>query len=129
MANLYDLLSDADKAKVDSWQVERMNPKREPDIPPELYTIAEAGYYWGWAAIEAIMRGYVEKTNDKGEPEKIILTMKDVIALCRAAKKVEYRSMLENGRISTAANIAGASKEPEKSWRENTKYYQKEAEL
>lgn len=129
MPNLYDLLSDADKKKVDSWQIERMNPKHEPDIPPELYTYAEAGYYWGWPAIEAIMRGYIEKTNAKGEVEKIPITLKDVIALCRAARKVEYNNMLDRGRIATAANIAGMSRDPENAWNANTRSYQQEAKL
>ncbi len=44
--------------------------RKDLKIPPEVYLIAELGYYYGWGAIEAAKRGYVESfeiVNKDGE--------------------------------------------------------------
>lgn len=127
MPNLFDLLSEKDKKKVEGWTKQAMNPKYETEIPPEVYMITEAGHYWGWAAIEAIMRGYVESKDDAGNPIRIKLTMETVVALCKAERKLRYRELIDNGDMALRANISAGAKEPGKIFEKNIAEYKKEA--
>lgn len=127
MANLYDLLSEQDKRKVDGWTKTRMNPVHETDIPPYVYVVAEAGHYWGWPAIEAIKRGYVEKTDAKGNIEKVPLTLEEVIALERAEKKIRYREIIDQGDVMLRANLSSRSEHPGKTFEANMRGYKEAA--
>ena len=127
MARLYDVLSDADKAKVDAWAEERAHPKYETEIPPELYTIAEAGHYLGgWPAIEAVMRGYVTAEDEDGKPYKIRLTTGMVIGLCKAERKLRHHALVASGDMSMRADIAARCKNPGTAFEKMTKQYRKE---
>ena len=127
MANLYDLLSEEDKQKVDGWAKARMNPTHETDIPPYVYVLAEAGHYWGWQAIEAIKRGYTERVGADGNVERIPLTLEEVIALERAEKKIRYREIIDNGDVQLRANLSAKSDNPGKTFDLNMKGYKEAA--
>lgn len=106
MANLYDILSDEDKRKVDQWTEERKYSKHAREIPPELYTAAELGYYYGWEAKVAFARGYIIGIDDDGKLIKIPYTFKEAVADVRAARKVKYRQIIDSSEITVAANIS-----------------------
>ena len=125
MANLIDLISAEDKAKVKRWADERFQPKYETDVPPEIYTMAELGYYYGWGAIEACLRGYYETSDATGKVKRVPLTPELMVALCKGAQKVKYRKALDEGEIAMAANIGSHSKHPSKSYETNVKYYRR----
>ena len=124
MANLIDLISQEDREKVARWKQERFSPKYETEVPPEIYTIAEMGYYFGWGAVEACLRGYYETVNDAGRKTRVSLTPELMIALCKGAKKVWYRKILEDGEVGMSAHIASRSqKSPGKLYEVNTKHF------
>lgn len=123
MANLIDLISDDDRAKVARWKQERFSPKHETEVPPEIYTIAEMGYYFGWGAIEACLRGYYDTVDASGRKVRAPLTAELMVALCKGAKKVWYRKILEDGEISMSAHIASRAKMPGRLYDVNTKRF------
>lgn len=127
MANLIDLISNEDRAKVQRWTKDRLNPKYDTDVPPEIYTIAEMGYYFGWGAVEACLRGYYETVDASGKSTRVPLTAELMVALCKGAQKVKYRKMLEEGEVSMCAHIGSRSKHPDKSYGANTKYFREMA--
>lgn len=127
MPDLFELLSEKDKEKVRGWAKQAMNPKHETEIPPEVYIIAEAGHYWGWSAIEAIIRGYIEMKNDAGKTIRHKLTTETVVALCKAERKLRYRELIDNGDMALRANISAGAKEPGKIFEKNIAEYRKEA--
>lgn len=127
MPNLYDLLSEKDKRKVDGWTKARMNPVHETDIPPYVFVVAEAMHYWGWPAYEAIKRGYVTKQNAKGDTEKVPITLEEVIALERAEKKIRYREIIDQGDVILRANLSARSEHPGKTFDANMKGYKEAA--
>lgn len=126
MPRLMDLLSEKDRAKVKQWAEERNSPLYEPKIPPYLYTIAEVATRFGWEAAKDVMRGYYESKNlTTGEPETIILTTEFMIGLCKAAQQIRYNDLLTDGDVQVRANMAAASKDPSKSFRENFREYER----
>jgi hypothetical protein len=69
-------------------------------INPELYVLAELGYYYGWGAVEAFKRGWIEDFREQdGRRLKCAFTLEEAVALCRAAQKVAYRKLLEEGDV------------------------------
>lgn len=128
MPNLIDLLSEQDKEKVLKWEKEKMSPKHETEIPPEIYIVAEAGHFWGWPAIEAIKRGYIESEDTAGKRVKVPITTAEIIALCKAERKLRYRELIDNGDMQVRANISSTSKKPSKTFEENIKGYKKAAQ-
>lgn len=127
MPDLFDLLSEKDKEKVRGWAKQAKNPKYETEIPPEVYTVAEAGHYWGWSAIEAILRGYVESKDADGKLVKIPLTTETVVALCKAEKKLRYRELIDTGDMTLRANISAGGANPGRTFEKNIAQYRKEA--
>ena len=115
MASLLEILSEEDRAKVNQWAEERRNPKHETDIPPEFYTIAELGYYYGWGAVESFYRGYIESKDDLGNFIKLPFGLELAMGFIKAAQKLHYRRILDNGDIIAAANLASHSKSYAKS--------------
>lgn len=111
MPRLTDLLSEEDKAKVESWKDKSLNPEHETDIPPELYQMALHGFYFGFEAIETMFRGYIDSVDlNTGEPIKIPYDLETVIALNQAARKVAYRQIVDAGDIQAIANLSSHDK-------------------
>lgn len=103
MPRFIDRLSEEDKAKAAQWAKERKHPRHETDIPPEFYTIAELGFYYGWGAVEAFYRGWIGDKDDAGKLVKLPFTLDMAIAFNKAAQKFHYRHTLEQGKITTVA--------------------------
>lgn len=111
MPKLSDLLNESDKSKVAEWKDRAVNPEHEPDIPPELYQMALHGYYFGFSAIEAILRGYIDSVDQRtGKPIRVPYDLETVIALNQAARKVVYRQIVDTGDIQAMANVSARDK-------------------
>lgn len=112
MPKLSDLLSEADQQKVKAWKDKAVRPEHDPDIPPELYQMALHGFYFGFPAIEAILRGYIESTDPTtGDPIRIPYDLETVIGLNMAARKVAYRQIVDAGDIQAVANLSSQNKQ------------------
>lgn len=111
MPRLSELLSEQDQRKSQAWAEKALNPEHETDIPPELYQMALHGYYFGFAAIEAIFRGYIDSVDQRtGKPIRIPYDLETVISLNQAARKVAYRQIVDAGDIQAIANLSSHDK-------------------
>lgn len=110
MPNLRDLMTPEDQELVKKWADERRNPKYKPDIPMPLYVCAQLGYYYGWQAVVDYRRGYQIGYKPNGEIELLEFKLEDAVALIKAAEKVHYRQMMDNGRVDAATNLSSHDK-------------------
>lgn len=110
MPKLSELLNEQDRAKVDLWKEKSLKPEHETEIPPELYQMALHGFYFGFGAIEAIFRGYIEAKDDNGKEIHIPYDLETVIALNQAGRKVAYRQIVDAGDIQAIANLSSHDK-------------------
>jgi hypothetical protein len=111
MPRLSELLSEEDRKKSEAWVDKALNPKYETDIPPELYQMALHGFYFGFGAIEAIFRGYIDSVDQRtGKPIRIPYDLETVIALNQAGRKVAYRQMVDAGDLQAMANVSSNDK-------------------
>lgn len=107
MPRLSELLSEQDKEKTKAWADKALNPEHDTDIPPELYQMALHGFYFGFEAIEAIFRGYIDSVDQRtGKPIRIPYNLETVISLNQAARKVAYRQIIDAGDIQAMANVS-----------------------
>lgn len=116
MPRLSELLNEQDRAKVEQWKEKSLNPEHDTDIPPELYQMALHGFYYGFGAIEAIFRGYIEAKDEAGNLKRIPYDLETVIALNQAGRKVAYRQIVDSGDIQAIANLSSHDKR----WAEST---------
>lgn len=133
MPNLLDLMSEEDRqVAIDNYK-QRMSGKMEyrakVSISPEVYLISELGYHYGWGAIEAVKRGYVEAQDDKGNPKKIPLTMEEVGVLVEGARKVWYSKVIDSARGTLVANASAMSKNPASTFKKSMDVYAREIKL
>ena len=103
MSRFIDRLSEADKEKAKQWVYDRQHPKYATDIPPELYTIAELGFYYGWGAVESFYRGWIEDRDEENNLIKLPFNLETAVAFTRAAQKFHYRHALEQSKLTTVA--------------------------
>lgn len=107
MPKLSDLLSESDKAKVSSWATKAKQSDYEREIPPELYQMALHGFYFGFGAIEAILRGYIDSADLRtGKPIRIPYDLETVVALNQAARKVNYRHFIDMADLNAVAGVS-----------------------
>lgn len=111
MAGLLEKLSPEDKAKVENWGRAAKNPRHDQDIPPEFFIAAKLGMYYGWEARVAFALGYIVGLDDENKPVKIPYTFDAAVADVKAAEKVHYRRMIDDGDIKAAASIASRGQE------------------
>jgi len=102
-------------------RAEKRLAKRTGQISPEMYLVAEAGYYFGWEAIVAIKRGYIEYTDKDGTTKQSLLTLEEVSSLVDAARKVWYTKVLDQSLGSMNANISSNTKNPMEAYRSTMK--------
>ena len=116
MPKLSELLNEADRKKSEEWKEKALNPEHDTEIPPELYQVALHGYYFGFGAIEAIFRGYIDSVDQRtGKPIRIPYDLETVIALNKAARKVTYRQIVDGCDIQAIASLSAH----DKSWAES----------
>lgn len=110
MPYLTDKLTPEDRKLVEDWAKERLDSRYKRDIPPELYLMAQLGYYYGWQAVVDYRRNYHEGIDDEGKACRLGFSYEDAVALVKAAEKVHYRQMMDNGRIEAANNVSSQDK-------------------
>lgn len=112
MPKLSELLNEADRQKSEAWAKKALNPEHETEIPPELFQMALHGFYFGFGAIEAIFRGYIDSVDQRtGQPIRIPYDLETVIALNQAARKVAYRQIIDAGDIEAMANVSARDRQ------------------
>lgn len=91
--NLLDLMTPEDRKKVEERFAQRMARKEiENKISNEVYIVAEFGYYFGWAGVQAI------RNNE--------ITIEEAFGLLEGARKVWYTKLCEQGRMTVTAVAA-----------------------
>lgn len=129
--SLLDLMSPESREKA-LKKAEKRLARRESSsnsVSPELYIIAELGYYYGWDAIMAVRRGYVLYLDEKMEEKKHVFTLQEAIALNEAAKKVWYSKLIEHGHASLVANTSVYSKNPAESFNKGVAPFEDRAKV
>lgn len=121
MANLLDLMSDEDRELSKKAFKQRMagdtSFRRGNKVSPEVYLVAELGYYFGWGAIETIKRGYVETFDEEtGQRHQQLFTLEEACALVEAARKVWYSKVVDSARGNLVATGSALSKHPSQSF-------------
>lgn len=111
--SLLDLMpkEEADKA-VERAQLRmaRQRSRKGLDVTPEMYLVAELGYYFGWDAVMAVRRGF---TVVPVTGERETFTLAEAQVLLEGARKVWYSKLVEQ---SQAAIVGGSFKSSSKSF-------------
>lgn len=140
MANLLDLMQPDERERALAAFERRKSGdtsyRKDLKIPPEVYLIAELGYYYGWGAIEAAKRGHVESfetVNKNGERiekrTKIALTMEEIAILVEAAHKIWYGKIVDQARGMQIATGSVMSKHPNATFNQGIKPFEKRARV
>ena len=133
MANLLDLMTESDRNAAINAYERRMhgdNTYRKQKVAPIAYLLAQFGMMYGWSAIEAAKRGYIEAFDEHtGKRQKIPLTMEEVSTLVDAGQKVKYSDFLNNARCTQVATSSAISKHPEKTFKAGMEPYIKGAKI
>lgn len=87
-----------------SARLERQKSKQGLDVSPEIYTVAEFGYYFGWDGVIAIKRGYIETVGSDGKVVKEPFTLEEAMVLLEGARKVWYSKLIEQTHSGLVAN-------------------------
>jgi hypothetical protein len=124
--NLLDLMPKEARERAIA-RAEKRLAKRTGQISPEMYLVAEAGYYFGWEAIVAIKRGYIEYTDKNGTTKQSLLTLEEVSSLVDAARKVWYTKVLDQSLGNMNANISAKTKTPKEAYIQTMKPFIDEA--
>lgn len=114
MTSLLDLLPKEERERAIEKGKKRLERKKTQhhDVSPEMFAIAELGYYYGWEAVMAIKRGYITKYNEDMKIEKSTFTLEEAITLIEAAKKVWYSKVIDTAHAQLVAEGAAHSKNP-----------------
>lgn len=109
MANLLDLMSDADRQKMVERYNRRMANRSEYDneISNEVYVLAEFGYYYGWDAVMAVRNN--------------LISMQEMYALLEGARKVWYTKLVETGRMTVTSVASPMAKNPQSAFKKGMK--------
>ena len=85
--SLLDLMSPEDKQKAIAKGKKRMERSKTQtlDVSPEMFVIAELGYYFGWEAVVAIKRGFITTYDDKMNLKKVHLYIRRSLSLNRGS--------------------------------------------
>ena len=134
MANLLDLMKPEDRERALESYRQRMagqSSYKHSKVSPEAYLVAELGYYFGWPAIEAFKRGYVETFDEHtGKKSKIPVTMEEISAYVDAARKVWYAKVIDTARGSQVATASVLSDKKGKSvWERGMKPFYEGAKI
>lgn len=119
MANLYDLMTDEDKAIVKNWAIERQTRKYKTDVPMPFFVAAQLGFYYGWEAVLAFRRGFTVRLDSFKDKDGSIhlrtvkesFTLEEATALIKAAEKVDYLKKTENSKILMAHEASNTDKQ------------------
>lgn len=130
--NLLDLMSPEDRKQAEDAYKKRMSGDssyRRAKVSPLAYLLAELGIMFGWEAIEAAKRGYVETFDEEdGKKRKIPLPMEELSALADAGRKIKYSDLINQARGTQVATGSVLTKHPNSTFRNGMKPFQKVVE-
>lgn len=109
-------------------RLERNKSRKGLDVSPEIYLVAEFGYYFGWEGVLAIKRGYIEK-DENGNKVKEPFTLEEAMVLLEGARKVWYSKNIEMAHGSLVSNSAIHSKNPGQAFNNGMKPFMDKAEV
>lgn len=118
MRNILDLLSDEEREKVKARYQSRMKRRRnakEDRISPEIYLLAEFGYYLGYEAIRDVRENKI--------------SFEEMFALLEGCRKVWYSRLIESSQGSMIAHSSSMAEEPIKAFREGMEPYLKQVNI
>lgn len=106
--SLLDLMPKEEAAKaIERAQKRTQNVDRgNLAISPEIYLVAEMGYYFGWEAVMTVRRGY---TIDPETGNKIMFTLEEAQVLLEGARKVWYAKLAEQTHSGMISNSFSSS--------------------
>lgn len=94
--SLLDLMSPSDRQKALTNAKKREEELKYDNVTPELYVVAEFGYYFGYEGIRAI------KAQE--------ISLDEVYVLLAAARKVWYSKVVDTSHATVVAQVAAQSK-------------------
>lgn len=125
MANLLDLMKPEDRKAAEDAYEKRMagdSSFRKNKVSPVAYLLAEFGVLYGWEAIAAAKRGYIETFDETtGKKTKLILTMEEVEVLVDAGNKVKHSDRVNHARGTSVAISTAMSKTPKTTFAQGMK--------
>lgn len=125
MANLLDLMTPEDREAVEVAFKKRMsgdNTFRKSKVSRVAYLLAELGMLYGWEAIVAAKRGYIETFDEHtGKKQKMPLSMEELSALVDAGQKVKHSDYVNYARIVCVGTGSAFSKNPNETLRDGMK--------
>ena len=130
--SLLELMPEADRKKAierGRKRLERQKSKKGLDVSPEIYLVAEFGYYFGWEGVMAIKRGYIEKHDSKGEIVKDPFTLDEALVLLEGARKVWYTKLTEQGHSQLIANTSAYNRNPGQAFNNGIKPFTDRADI
>ena len=130
--SLLDLLPEDERKKAverGRKRIERQRSKKGLDVSPEIYLVAEFGYYFGWEGVLAIKRGYIEKIGADGITVKDPFTLDEALVLLEGARKVWYSKLVEQAHGNLVANSSTYSQNPGQSFNNGVKPFTDKAEV
>ena len=128
--SLLDLMSKEEAQKAverGRRRLEKHKAKRGLDVSPEVYLVAEFGYYFGWEGVMAIRQGFIEKIDDSGAVVKDPFTLDEALLLLEGARKVWYTKLMEQGHANLASNVAARNENPGKAFNDGVKPFTERA--
>lgn len=132
--NLLEIMSESDKQKSLEAFKQRMSGnstyRKSQKISPEVYLVAELGYYYGWGAVEAVKRGYVETFDETTQKRhKQLFTLEEACVLVEASRKVWYSKVIDGARGTQVGVSSSLSKNPKSTFKNGMDKYIKEARI
>lgn len=124
MPNLLDIMTDDDRQSATKLAHKHSNGQLSSKVNPMVYQVAKLGYYYGWGAIEAVKRGYVDK-----DGEKIMLTMEEVSELVKAADKIWAQKCIDLTHCSQIGTSSAMSEHPKQVFEKAIKPFEKMAAI
>lgn len=125
MANksLLDLMSPEDRQKAIAKAEKRLERRKTQslDVSPEMFIVAELGYYFGWEAVVAIKRGFITTYDEKMNLKKSTFTLEEALALIEGAKKVWYSKVIDTAHGNFIAHRSTMVKEQGKEFNKGMK--------
>lgn len=118
-------MSPEDKQKAIAKGKKRMERSKTQtlDVSPEMFVIAELGYYFGWEAVVAIKRGFITTYDEKMNLKKSTFTLEEALALIEGAKKVWYSKVIDTAHGSFIAHRSTQVKEQGKEFNKGMKQF------
>lgn len=107
-------------------RMERQRTKKGLDVSPEMYLVAEFGYYFGWDALLALRRGYTVVPNTS---KTEIFTLDEALVLLEGARKVWYSKLVEQSHGNMVGSAAKFSNNPGQAFNNGVKPFTDRAEV